>query len=223
MPSQGIGPVPTLQITSLNWFNPYLNYPFFMVPGILVALVTIVCSIMCALNIVVEKEVGTIEQINVTPIGKFTFILGKLIPFWFIGIFIFSLGLFVVARGVYGIVPVGSLWVLYGFLSVYLIAILGFGLLMSTYSSTQQQAMSLSFFFIMIFLLMSGLFTAIESMPPWAQWVARFNPVTSFIEVMRMVVLKGSGFADITKQLFTVSGMAVFFNTWAILNYRKRS
>ena len=223
MPSQRIGAMPAVEITSLNWFNPYLNYPFFMVPGLLVALVTIVGSIMCALNIVVEKEVGTIEQINVTPIGKFTFILGKLIPFWFIGIFIFSLGLFVVARGVYGIVPVGSLWVLYGFLSVYLIAILGFGLLMSTYSSTQQQAMSLSFFFIMIFLLMSGLFTAIESMPPWAQWVARFNPVTSFIEVMRMVVLKGSGFADIKKQLLTVSGMAVFFNTWAILNYRKRS
>ncbi len=96
---------------------------------------------------------------------KVTFILGKLIPFWLIGIFIFSLGLFVVARGVYGLVPVGSLWVLYCFLSVYLVAILGFGLLMSTYSSTQQQAMSLSFFFIMIFLLMSGLFTAIESMP----------------------------------------------------------
>jgi len=223
IPAQKINQIPMLEVTSLNWFNPCMNYPFFMVPGILVALVTIVGSIMCALNIVVEKESGTIEQINVTPIGKFTFILGKLIPFWLIGIFIFSLGLFIIARLVYGIIPVGSLWVLYGFLSIYLVAILGFGLLISTYSANQQQAMSLAFFFIMIFLLMSGLFTAIESMPDWAQWLARFNPITSFIEVMRMVVLKGSSFADIEKQLWTIGGMAIFFNTWAIINYRKRS
>ena len=218
-----IEPMPVIEITTINRFNPFLNYPFFMVPGILVFLVTMICAYMCSLNIVKEKEVGTIEQINVTPIKKYHFILGKLIPFWAIGMVIFSVGLFGVARIVYQIVPAGSVLVLYTFLAVYLVALLGIGLLISTYSATQQQAMSLAFFLMMIFLLMSGLFTSIDSMPVWAQWIARFNPVTYFIEVMRMIVLKGSGFADIKKHFLVMGIMAVVFNSWAVLNYRKTS
>ncbi|HRI28248.1 MAG TPA: ABC transporter permease, partial [Chitinophagales bacterium] len=193
------------------------------VPGILVVLVTMVGVYMCSLNIVKEKEVGTIEQINVTPIKKYHFILGKLIPFWVIGMFVFSLGLFGVARLLYLIVPTGSLVALYGFLAVYLVAVLGIGLLISTYSANQQQAMSLAFFCMMIFMLMSGLFTPINSMPNWAQVIAKLNPVTYFIEVTRMIVLKGSSFAHIQQQLLVISAMAVFFNTWAIWNYRKTS
>lgn len=222
-PSLKAAGTPSIEIATINWFNPYLNYKYFMVPGILVVLVTMVGAYMCAINIVKEKEVGTIEQINVTPIKKYQFILGKLIPFWVIGIFVFSVGLFGVAMGVYRIIPAGSLLLLYGFLAIYLIALLGIGLLISTYSNTQQQAMSLAFFFMMIFLLMSGLFTSIDSMPGWAKWIARFNPVTYFIEVMRMVVLKGSGFNDIKHHLLVVAGFALFFNTWAIWNYRKTS
>jgi ABC-2 type transport system permease protein len=214
---------PTIEISTLNWFNPFLNYPFFMVPGILVTLVTMVGTYMCALNIVKEKEVGTIEQINVTPIKKYIFILGKLIPFWFIGVFVFSLGLLCIARFVYQIVPVGSVFLLYSFLFIYLITILGIGLLISTYSATQQQAMSLAFFCMMIFMLMSGLFTPVESMPQWAKWIAACNPVTYFIEVMRMVVLKGSGFTDIKNHFLIMLAMAVFFNGWATLNYKKTS
>jgi len=212
---------PTIEIATLNRFNPFLNYPFFMVPGILVLLVTMVGTYMCSLNIVKEKEVGTIEQINVTPIKKHVFILGKLIPFWIIGNIVFSLGLFVIAIPVYKIIPVGSYLLIYGFLSVYLIALLGIGLLISTYSNTQQQAMSLAFFCMMIFMLMSGLFTSVNSMPEWAKWIAYANPVTYFIDVMRMVMLKGSSFGDIKSHLFIITGMAVFFNTWAILNYKK--
>ena len=212
-----------IEVTASNWFNTFLYYPFFMVPGILVVLVTMVCTYMCSLNIVKEKEVGTIEQINVTPIKKYHFILGKLIPFWVIGIFVFSVGLFVVGRLVYGIVPVGNIPLLYVFLSLYLVALLGLGLLISTYSETQQQAMSVAFFFIMIFLLMSGLFTPVDSMPSWARTIAAFNPVTYFIEVMRMVVLKGSGFGDVKYQFLIITGFAIFFNTWAILNYKKTS
>jgi len=218
---QKLGTVPTIEIATLNWFNPFLNYPFFMVPGILVVLVTMVGAYMCALNIVKEKEVGTIEQINVTPIKKHIFILGKLIPFWVIGVLIFTLGLFGVARLVYQIVPVGSLFLMYGFLSIYLIALLGIGLLISTYSATQQQAMSLAFFCMMIFLLMSGLFTSVDSMPVWAKLIAQCNPVTYFIDVMRMVVLKGSGFGDIKNHFLIITVMAVFFNGWAVLNYKK--
>lgn len=214
---------PVIETRAINWFNPLLNYQFFMVPGILVVLVTMVGAYMCALNIVKEKEVGTIEQINVTPIKKHHFILGKLIPFWVIGMFVFTLGLFLVARLIYGIVPVGSLLLLYGYLTLYLIAVLGIGLLVSTYSQTQQQAMSLAFFLMMVFLLMSGLFTSVESMPRWARIIAQLNPVTYFIEVVRMIVMKGSEFRHVTRHFIVMAGFALVFNTWAVLNYRKTS
>jgi len=216
-----VSPITKFDITYTNLFNPFMNYPFFMVPGILVFLVTMIGTYMCSLNIVKEKELGTIEQINVTPIKKTYFILGKLIPFWVIGMLVFSIGLFGVARILYGIVPAGSIILLYSFLALYLVAILGLGLLISTYSNTQQQAMSLAFFIMMIFLLMSGLFTSVESMPEWAQWIARLNPITYFIEVMRMVVLRGSGLRDIVTQTLAIFIMAVVFNSWAVLNYRK--
>jgi ABC-2 type transport system permease protein len=213
---------PSIEIVTENWFNKQLNYRLFMVPAILAILVTMVGSYLCALNIVKEKEVGTIEQINVSPIKKYQFLLGKLIPFWVIGNVVFSIGLLGVARLVYGIVPVGSTLLLYAFLAVYLVALLGIGLLISTYSSTQQQAMSLAFFMMMIFVLMSGLFTSIDSMPAWAQWIAYMNPVTYFIEVLRMVVLKGSTFADIQRHFAIMAAFALVFNTWAVASYRKR-
>lgn len=212
-----------LDIVTINRFNPLLNYKFFMVPGILVILVTMIGGYMCALNIVKEKEVGTIEQINVTPIKKHLFILGKLIPFWLIGMFVFSIGLFIVARLIYGIIPLGSILLLYGYLALYLTAIVGVGLLVSTYSQTQQQAMSLAFFLMMIFILMSGLFTSIDSMPIWARVMAQLNPVTYFIEAIRMIVMKGSSIRDITVQIYAMLGFAIFFNTWAVLNYSKTS
>jgi len=216
-------PMPQIEVTSSNWFNPHLNYRFFMVPGILAVLVTMVGAYMCGLNIVKEKEVGTIEQINVTPIKKYQFILAKLVPFWIIGIFIFSVGLFLVARWVYGIVPVGSLLLLYSYMSLYMVAVLGLGLLISTFSDTQQQAMSITFFFIIIFMLMSGLFTSIDSMPHWAYIIAKCNPVTYFIEVVRMIVLKGSSFSDIKYHFLVMVGFAIFLNGFAIMNYRKTS
>ena len=208
-------------LSVMNWFNPYLNYQVFMVPAILVLLVTMVGAYMCGLNIVKEKEVGTIEQINVSPIKKHHYILGKLIPFWIIGLAVFSIGFFVISWLVYGIHPQGSVLLLYGYLALFLVAILGFGLLISTYSQTQQQAMSVAFFFMMIFILMSGLFTSIDAMPEWAKPIAYCNPVTYFIDVMRMVVLKGSTIHDITRHIIIMIGFAILFNSWAILNYRK--
>jgi len=211
-----------IKVVSTNWFNPLLNYKIFMVPGILVVLVTMVGSFLAALNIVKEKEIGTIEQINVTPVKKYQFILGKLIPFWVLGLIILTLGL-IVGWVVYGIIPAGSLFTIYVFAAIYLLAVLGLGLLVSTYSGNQQQAMLISFFLIMIFILLGGLYTSIDSMPYWAQVIAKFNPVTYFIEVMRMVVLKGSGLSDIVPHIFTMLIFAVVLNSWAIINYRKRS
>lgn len=212
--------VPNMEITASNWFNELMNYRIFMVPGILAILLTMIGGYLAALNIVKEKEIGTIEQINVTPIKKHHFILGKLIPFWVMGLIAFTLGL-LVSWLAYGITPEGSLLLLYGFVAVYLLAVLGFGLLISTFTDTQQQAMFIAFFFMMIFILMSGLFTSIDSMPEWAKIIARLNPVTYMIEVMRMIVLKGSGFADIQFHLLKVAGFAVFLNVWAVMKYRK--
>jgi ABC-2 type transport system permease protein len=212
---------PAIEVAAINRFNPLLNYRYFMVPGILAFLVTLVGTYICSLNLVKEKETGTIEQVNVTPIRKHHFILGKLIPFWVIGMFIFSVGLFLIAGPVYGITAAGSIGLLYAYLGLYLVAVLGIGLLISTYARTQQQAMSLAFFFIMIFLLMSGLFTPVEGMPEWAKWIPRLNPVTYFIEVMRMVIMKGSGFRELISHFVIMAGFAVFFNGWAVLNYRK--
>jgi len=212
----------SIDVTFSNWFNAGMSYRLFMVPGILAILVTMVGGFLSALNIVKEKEVGTIEQINVTPIRKYHFILGKLIPFWVLGNVVFTLGL-TVAWVVYGIVPHGSLMVLYLFVAVYLLAVLGFGLLVSTFCDTQQQAMFIMFFFMMIFILMGGLFTSIDSMPPWAKAVAALNPVSYLIDVMRMVILKGSELKNVLPHLGIVSVFAVVLNGLAVLNYKKTS
>lgn len=213
---------PVIEVTPINWFNPYMNYRIFMVPGILVILVTMVGAFLSALNIVKEKEVGTIEQINVTPIKKYQFILGKLIPFWVLGLIILTIGL-AISYLVYGIAPVGNIFTIYFFAGVYLLAVLGLGLLVSTVSATQQQAMLLSFFMMMIFILLGGLYTSIDSMPAWAQAFTKVNPVAYFIDVMRMVVLKGSTLWDIRFHLLTVFGFAIVLNSLAVWNYRKRS
>ena len=215
-----MNPIPAIEVVSSNWYNPTLSYYIFMVPGILVLLVTLIGGNMTALNIVKEKEIGTIEQINVTPVKKYHFILGKLIPFWVIGVIVFSIGL-LIARFVYGIIPLGTVALLYLFLTVYLISIVGFGLLLSTYSETQQQAQSLTFFFILIFNLMGGLFTPIDSMPAWAKVITEIIPISYFIDVMRMVVIKGSYFHDVFMHISIVFLMGIILNTWAILNYRK--
>jgi len=215
---------PETQIETVpsNWYNPLLNYKYFMVPGILVILLTMIGANLTALNIVREKEIGTIEQINVTPIRKHHFILGKLIPFWILGLLVLTLGLGI-AKLVYGILPLGSFFTIYIFAAVYLLAVLGLGLLLSTYAATQQQAMLISFFIMMICILLGGLYTSIDSMPEWAQWITKFNPVSYFIEVMRMVVLKGSTLTDIKYHLLIMSTFAIGLNGWAVMSYRKRS
>ncbi len=215
-------PETNIGVTYSNWFNSSMNYKVFMVPGILVLLLTMIGANLTAINIVREKEIGTIEQINVTPVRKFHFILGKLIPFWILGLLVFTLGLGI-ARLFYGIIPAGSISTLYVFAAIYLLAVLGLGLLISTYAENQQQAMLISFFLMMIFILMGGLYTSIDSMPDWARAITRANPVSYFIEVIRMVVLKGSGLADIKSQLLTIAGFALVLNGWAVLNYHKRS
>ena len=219
-PNSGPNRGQVISIASTNWYNPYMNYHLFIVPGILVSLLTAMSSMQAAFNIVQEKEQGTIEQINVTPIKKYIFILGKLLPFLVLSVIVFTLGL-IVSKVFYNIWPVGNFGILYVSLIIYLFAMLGMGLLISTYSETQQQAMSLSFFFTMIFNMMSGMFTSLDSMPNWAKIVANLFPPSHFIKIMRMVVMKGSDYSDISSHLFWMFGIGLFLTTWAVLNHRK--
>ena len=211
-----------IDIRFQNWFNPDLNFKNFMVPGILVMLVTMVGLFLSGMNIVREKEIGTIEQLNATPIRKSQFIVGKLLPFWIIGMFELAVGL-MVGLVVFRIPIVGSPLLVFGFAAVYLLVVQGLGLLISTFTDTQQQAMFLAWFFMVIFLLMSGLFTPIESMPDWAQKITLFNPIAWFVEVIRMVMLKGSTLVDMQWHLLVMAGFAAVVNGLAVLNYRKTS
>ncbi len=224
-PLQRVSAAPSVDVVPRYWFNENLDYKHFMVPGIMGILVTMVGSFLAAGNIVKEKEMGTIEQLNVTPIKKWQFILGKLIPFWCLGMMVLSVGM-LVTRLIFGIVPMSGLLGylnIYAFAAIYLVSFLGFGLLISTMVDTQQQSMFVAFFFMMIFVLMGGLYTNVDSMPEWAKWIVRFNPPSYFIEVSRMIFLKGSTLFDVLPQLIKVLGFGVVLNGLAIWNYRKRS
>jgi ABC-2 type transport system permease protein len=191
-----------------------------MVPGILVLLVTMITLFLSGMNIVREKEIGTLEQINVTPIKKHQFIIGKLFPFWIIGFGLLTIGL-IIAKLLFNVPIVGSIFLLYSFTSIYLLVILGIGFFISNFTETQQQAMFISWFFTVIFILMSGLFTPIESMPVWAQYITEFNPIKYFVEVMRMVMLKGSNFTDILPQFLKTLAFAIIMNGLAVISYKK--
>ncbi|HFA50730.1 MAG TPA: ABC transporter permease [Bacteroidetes bacterium] len=214
-------PQPRIDITYSNWYNADLDYKTFMVPGILGELVTILIMVLSAMNVVREREVGTIEQINVTPIRRWQFILGKMLPFLFIGLTLLAVGL-TAGKLIFDIPTEGSLWVVFAFCLLNLSVVLGMGLLISNLVDTQQQAMLIAFFFIIVFVLMSGLFTPIESMPEWAQYLAVPNPIAHFVSVMRQVLLKGSGFADVQYQFVVTGFMSLVFNALAVWSYRKR-
>lgn len=210
----------SIETIPLFWYNETLNYKTFMVPGILVLLVTMITLFLSGMNIVREKEIGTLEQINVTPIKKSQFIIGKLFPFWVIGMGLLTIGL-IIAKLIFDVPMLGSLPLIYLYTSIYILVILGIGLFISNFTDTQQQAMFIAWFFTVIFILMSGLFTPIESMPKWAQMITEFNPIKYFVEVMRMVMLKGSGFIDILPQLMKTLVFALVMNGLAVWSYKK--
>lgn len=216
-------PVPgaaRLDVRTRGWFNPALNYKDYMVPGILALLVTLVATTMAAMNIVREKELGTLEQLNVTPIGKGQFIASKLLPFWIIALADLGLGL-LVGKLVFGIAMRGSVALVFGSAAVYLLAALGIGLWVSTVAETQQQAMFISFAMNMVYMLMSGLFTPINSMPTWAQWVAEVNPVKHFVVIIRAVLVKGADLAAIQTPLLLLAVYGAVVLTLSVRNYSK--
>ena len=211
-----------IDVRARGWYNPELDYTDYMVPGILVALITMVGTLLTAQNIAREKEVGTLEQLNVTPISRAEFVTAKLLPFWVLGLLDLALGL-IAGKLVFDIPVRGSLVLLFGSAGLYLIVALAIGLLISTAVETQQQAMFISFFMIMIYLLMSGLLTPVDSMPRWMQILSEFNPVRHFIAIARAVLVKGAGLEQIRFQLGVLAAYAVLAMTVAIRQYRKRS
>ena len=213
-------PRPAIEVTTLHRFNARLGYKPFMVPALVVMLMTLLCGFLPALNIVGEKESGSIEQVNVSPVGKFTFIAAKLIPYWAIGCVVLAYSFFL-AYLFYGIVPVGSYGTIYLFALLFVLGIAGFGLIVSNHSKTMQQAMFVMFFFLLIFLLISGFFSPVGSMPAWARVIAACNPLKYFVEVTRAVYLKGSGVRDLMDHLVALSIFAVIMNAWAVWSYRK--
>ncbi len=218
-----LGVVATADLfTVQNRYNPTLNYKHFMIPALMIMLLIVLCGFLPALNLVGEKEKGTIEQINVTPVSRFAFTLAKLIPYWIVGFIVLTLAM-LLAWLVYGLTPMGSLGSIYLSALLFVLTMSGLGVTIANYSSTMQQTMFVMFFFVLVFILMSGLFTPIESMPDWAQETTRFLPPRYFIEVMRSVYLKGTTFTELGFNYLALAGFALIFNCVAAWSYKKQS
>jgi ABC-2 type transport system permease protein len=213
-------PISRVQVTNRYWYNEMLNYKYYMLPGILVILVTAIGFLLAGLNMVREKEIGTIEQINVTPVRKSQFIMAKMVPFLIIGLIDLALGL-IIGKLVFNVPFEGSILVMFLGSAIFLIAVLGLALFISTFSGTQQQYMFVAFFFMIIFILMSGIFTPAESMPGWAQKFNIVNPVAYLMKINRMVMLKGSSIYDIGREIYSLTIIAVCFTAFAVRRYRK--
>lgn len=215
-------PVHRPELCVTDYFNPTLNFKNYMIPALMVVLLIIICGFIPTLNLVSEKEQGTIEAINVTPVGRVTFVLSKLLPFWIIGVIVVTVGI-IIGWLVYGLVPAGDLTLIYLAAVLFSLVMSGLGVTIANRSSTMLQSIFVMFAFIMIFQLMSGLFTPIGSMPGWAQTITYAIPPRYFIEIMRSVYLKGSSFTDLSGQFLILTAFAVVFLMLASLTYRKRT
>lgn len=211
---------PRMEISEKYYFNPYMDYKLFMIPALIVIAVTMITAFLPALNIVSEKEAGTIEQMNVTPVSKTAFITCKMIPYWAVAFFILTACL-AIAWAVFGYTCRGSIMLLYLFTVLDIIVMAGLGLLISNYSSNAQQAMFVIWFFAVIFMLMSGIFTPVASMPDWAQAITYLNPMRYYADAMRAVFLKGSNLRDIWYDAAGLAALGAVMVSWAIMSYRK--
>ncbi|MDR1761252.1 MAG: ABC transporter permease [Bacteroidales bacterium] len=211
---------PAVEVRPLFRFNPNLDYKVFMIPALIAMMLAIICGFLPSLNIVSEKENGTIEQMNVTPVGKFTFIFAKLAPYWASGLVIIPVCI-MTAWGFYGILPQSSILLLYLFAAVFVLGMSGFGLVVSNYAKNIQQSIFIMFFFVITMIFLSGLFTPYQNMPEWAQILGNTSPLKYFIRVLRMIYLKEATFLEMQHLFYPLCALAVVFNGWAVLSYRK--
>lgn len=217
------GPVASIPSVSVkNSYNPTLNFRNFMIPALLIILLIIICGFLPALNLVSEKETGTIEAMNVTPVGRFTFVLSKLIPFWITAIFVITVGM-LIGWLVYDLWPVGSVRDIYVAAILFSLVMSGLGVAIANRSATMLQAIFVMFAFIMIFQLMGGLFTPISSMPQWAQIVTYAVPPRYFNEIIRAIYLKSASMSDLWLQYVCLAGIAALISVFAAWSYKKRA
>ena len=212
----------TNQMSTLPLYNKGQNYKLYMIPALLAIVMMLMTGFLPTLNIVGEKEAGTIEQINVTPVSKWAFILAKLIPYWLIALFVITVCL-LLARLVYGLSPAGPLWLVYLLAMLLALFFSSFGLIISNYSDTMQQAIFVMWFFIVCIMLLSGLFTPTRSMPDWAYLTTYVNPMHYFIDAVRTVFIRGGGFRDVAHQMLGLLAIGLFMAVWAVQSYKKNN
>ncbi len=211
-----------MAIQVVNLYNNRLSYKIFMIPALTGILLMLLCGFLPALNIVSEKEKGTIEQINVTPIRKWEFILAKLIPYWAMAMIVLTLCL-ILSWLVYGITCQGPLWLVYALALVLAFFFSGLGLCISNYSDNMMQAVFVMWFFVLVLMLMSGMFTPVASMPDWAQYIVTANPMHYFIDAVRTIFVRGGTLQSISHQLIILGGIALVMDACAVASYRKNS
>ena len=220
--SQIVSGAANTRTSSLTLYNKGQNYKLFMIPALFAIVVMLMTGFLPTLNIVGEKEAGTIEQMNVTPVSKWAFILSKLIPYWLIALFVITVCL-LLAWLVYGITPSGSVWLIYVLAMLLALFFSSFGLIISNYSDTMQQAIFVMWFFVVMILLLSGLFTPTRSMPALAYLTTYINPMHYFIDAMRTVFIRGGTFANVAHQVFALLGIGLFMAVWAVQSYKKNN
>jgi ABC-2 type transport system permease protein len=208
------------KVSTLFLYNKHLNYKVFMIPALFAIVMMMMCGFLPTLNIVGEKEAGTIEQINVSPVSKWAFILAKLIPYWLIALFIVTICL-LLAWGIYGITCKGPVWLIFVLAMTLALFWSSFGLIISNYSDTMQQAIFVMWFFVVSMLLLSGLFTPTRSMPSWAYATTYINPMHYFIDAIRTVFVRGGDLQSIAHQLLALLCIALFTGFWAVQSYKK--
>ena len=206
----------------LTLYNKQQNYKLFMIPALFAIVMMLMTGFLPTLNIVGEKESGTIEQINVTPVSKWSFILAKLIPYWLIALFVITVCL-LLAWLVYGITPAGPVWLIYVLAMLLALFFSSFGLIVSNYSDTMQQAMFVMWFFVVSIMLLSGLFTPTRSMPQWAYLTTYINPMHYFIDAIRTVFIRGGGLHETAHQVLALAGIGTLMGCWAVQSYKKNS
>ena len=209
-------------VTTYTLYNPHQNYKLYMIPALFAIVMMLMTGFLPTLNIVGEKEAGTIEQMNVTPVSKWSFILAKLIPYWLIALFVITVCL-LLAWLVYGLTPAGPVWLIYVFAMLLALFFSSFGLIISNYSDTMQQAMFVMWFFVVSIMLLSGLFTPTRSMPDWAYLTTYINPMHYFIDAIRTVFIRGGGFQNVVHQIIALLAIGAFMATWAVQSYKKNS
>jgi ABC-2 type transport system permease protein len=203
-------------------YNKGQNYKLFMIPALFAIVMMLMTGFLPTLNIVGEKEAGTIEQINVTPVSKWSFILAKLIPYWLIALFVITVCL-LLSWFVYGITPAGPVWLIYVLAMLLALFFSSFGLIVSNYSDTMQQAMFVMWFFVVSIMLLSGLFTPTRSMPQWAYLTTYINPMHYFIDAIRTVFIRGGGLHETAHQVLALTGIGTLMGSWAVQSYKKNS